>query len=299
LETTINDQHENIPAGILLMLVTMFFFVALDANAKYLMQYYPVPQVIWARFFFHTLAVLVVILATNKSLRHTIRSNRPALQFGRSLLMLATNGLFFYSISTIELATATTIMFLSPIFVTLLAIPLLGETVGIRRWVGVLIGFIGAVVIVRPGLSEFDAGLLVLLVAAFCHGFYQIFTRQIRAFDDPLTSLFYTGVVGVVVMSLIIPFYWQWPVFAHWPMFVLVGILGSIGHFCLIRALRVAPASVVSPFSYTTLIWATGFSFLVFGELPDKWVYGGGALIIFSGLYILHRERQASRVLRS
>ena len=278
------------------MLVTRFFFVALDANAKYLMQYYPVVQVIWARFFFHTLIVLLVIVATRKNFLNTLSSRRPALQAGRSTLMLLTNGLFFYSISTVELATATTIMFLSPIFVTLLAIPLLGESVGIRRWTGVLTGFIGALIIVRPGMSAFDSTMLVLLSAALSHGFYQIFTRQIRAYDDSLTSLFYTGAVGVVVMSAVVPFHWQWPALVHWPMFLLIGVLGSIGHFCLIRALRAAPASVVSPFAYTTLIWATGFSYFLFGELPDSWVYGGGALIIGSGLYILHRERQASLI---
>ncbi len=289
------DHNENIPVGIALMSMTMFFFVVLDTLAKYLMQFYPVVQVIWGRFFFHTILLSIILVATRSNLKKEFRSRRPGLQIWRSVLMLATNGLFFYSIKYIDLATATTIMFLSPIFVTILAIPILGESVGFRRWIGVMIGFVGAVIIVRPGLGVFDTGILVLLLAAFSHSFYQIFTRQVRIYDSPITSLLYTGLVGAVVMSMVAPFQWQWPTMTHWILFLFLGITGIIGHFCLIRALRVAPASVVSPFSYSSLIWATGFSYFFFGELPDYWVFIGGFLIVASGLYILHRERAASR----
>ena len=279
------------------MLTTMFFFVALDAAAKYLLQFYPTIQVVWARFFFHTVTVLVVLGATSKSVKNDIISARPSLQYGRSAMILVTNGLFFYAIATIELATASTIMFLSPVIVTMLAIPMLGESVGIRRWIGVLIGFAGALLIVRPGYSQIDPAMLVLLLACFSNAIYQVLTRQVRDYDNPITSLFYTGIVGAVVVSVFVPSYWQWPTVQHWPVFVLVGVLGAIGHFCLIRALRVAPASVVSPFSYSSLIWSIGFSYFLFGELPDTWVYAGGALIIASGLYILHRERQLQKQL--
>ncbi len=288
-----SENIENISGGVMLMLAAMFFFVTLDAAAKYLIQFYPVVQVIWGRFFFHMVFVFVFLMATRTDLKQEITSRRPGLQIWRSLLMLVTNGMFFYSVQTVELATATTIMFLSPIFVTLLAIPILGEVVGIRRWIGVLIGFAGALVIVRPGVVDIEHGILVLLLASVTHGFYQIFTRQVRIYDSPITSLFYTGLIGTIVMSTVVPFQWQWPTTFHWFIFVLLGLAGSIGHFCLIRSLRVAPASVVVPFSYTTLIWATIFSYFVFGDLPDFWVYAGGSLIIFSGLYILHRERKA------
>ena len=290
------DQNDNIPAGVGFMLLAMFFFVTLDAVAKYLMQIYPVTQVIWGRFFFHMALVLTALVLMRSNIKQAITSRRPGLQIWRSILMLATNGLFFYAVRTVELTTATTIMFLTPVVVTILAIPVLGETVGIRRWTGVLIGFVGAVIIVRPGVIEVEMPILILIVATLTHAFYQLFTRQVRVYDDPVTSLLYTGLVGTIVMSIVVPFQWQAPMLEHWPLFVLMGLMGSVGHYCLIRSLRAAPASVVSPFSYTTMIWATGFSYFLFDELPDSWVYAGGTLIVASGLYILHRERQVKQV---
>ena len=278
------------------MLLAMFFFVTLDAVAKYLMQIYPVTQVIWGRFFFHMVLVLTALVLMRSNIKQAITSRRPGLQIWRSILMLATNGLFFYAVRTVELTAATTIMFLTPVVVTILAIPVLGETVGIRRWTGVLIGFVGAMIIVRPGVIEVEMPILILIVATLTHAFYQLFTRQVRVYDDPVTSLLYTGLVGTVVMSIVVPFQWQVPMLEHWPLFVLMGLMGSVGHYCLIRSLRAAPASVVSPFSYTTMIWATGFSYFLFDELPDSWVYAGGSLIVASGLYILHRERQVKQV---
>lgn len=278
------------------MMLTMFFFVTLDAIAKYLMQFYPVQQVIWGRFFFHMVLVLCAFVVIKTPVKQNIASKRPGLQIRRSILMLATNGLFFIAIKTIDLTTATTIMFMSPIIVTMLSIPLLGEQVGVRRWAGVMIGFIGAMIIIRPGMIEFEFAILTLLAAACTHSFYQIFTRQVRVYDDPMVSLFYTGLVGSIAMSLIVPFDWHWPELHHWPIFLLLGVMGFVGHFCLIKSLRVAPASVVSPFTYSTLIWATGFSYFLFAELPDKWVFIGAAIIIASGLYILHRESKAKAV---
>ena len=290
-----SDQSENIPVGIGLMLLTMFFFVSLDAIAKYLMQFYPAPQVIWGRFFFHVVCTLVLIFFIRVSWREAVVSHKPSIQISRSLLMLATNGLFFLAIKTIDLTTATAIMFLSPIVLTVLAIPVLGEKVGLRRWSGVVLGFIGAMIIVRPGLIDLNTAILLLCIATVTHAFYQIFTRQIRIYDHPITSLFYTGIIGSIIMSSVLPMYWVAPIIEHWPLFALLGITGCAGHFCLIRALRAAPVSVVSPFSYSTLIWATGFSYLLFDELPDIWVYIGAAIIVISGLYILYREQQLEK----
>ncbi|MFT5115154.1 MAG: drug/metabolite transporter (DMT)-like permease [Parasphingorhabdus sp.] len=285
-------QKDNIPVGISFMLLTMFFFVSLDSVAKYLMQFYPVMQVIWGRFFFHMFFVLLALVMMRSNLKQKAISRRPGLQIWRSILMLLTNGLFFTAVRTVELTTASTIMFLTPIVVTILAIPILGERVGIRRWTGVIIGFIGAIIIVRPGVIDTDPAILILVATTVTHAFYQLLTRQVRDYDDPITSLLYTGLIGTIVMSLLAPLYWIAPLMEHWPLFILMGLVGSVGHFCLIQSLRAAPISVVSPFSYTTLIWATAYSYFLFNELPDYWVYVGGSLILGSGLYILHRERQ-------
>ena len=290
-----NQHNENIPAGVAFMLMTMFFFVTLDALAKYLMQYYSVVQVIWGRFFFHVFFVAIALIAVRTNLKEKIISKKPRLQIFRSLLMLLTNGLFFIAIQTVELTTATTIMFLSPIMVTMLAIPILGETVGMRRWIGVMVGFFGAVIIVSPGVIDFDISMILLLVATITHALYQLYTRKVRVYDDPITSLLYTGLLGTVVMTLLVPFEWQTPALEHWPFFVLLGLAGSIGHFCLITSLRIAPASVVSPYSYTTLLWAAGYSYFWFNEMPPQQVYIGGSLIIASGLYILYRETKVKK----
>lgn len=287
-----DSAPQNVPAGILWMLATMMFFVGLDTTAKYLMQHYSVVQVVWTRFFLHTVFVLGILYFQTRELP---RSNRPSLQLVRSVLLFSTTVLFFLGIKDVQLATASTIMFLYPVFLTILAIPLLGEQVGIRRWIGVAVGFAGAMIIVRPGQAEFEFSMVFLLAAAFSNAIYQIYTRKIRAHDDPLTSLFYTGIVGAVAMSVIVPFYWQVPETSHLPAFLLLGILGSVGHLCLIRAFRVAPASAIAPVSYSSLLWAVMFGFIIFGELPGSHVWSGGALILASGLYIYHRERRLAK----
>ena len=274
------------------MLATMFWFVTLDSTAKYLMQSYPVSQVIWARFFFH---VVFVVLLMGRQLGIQIRSQSLKHQCLRSLFMFTTTALFFTGISILPLTTAATIMFMSPVILTILSIPLLGEKVGLRRWIGIVIGFTGAVVVMRPGTDSIQLSVLIVLAAACTHALYQIFTRKLGTGDRPMTSLFYTGITGALVMSAVAPFYWQPVAASDWPLFVFAGIAGGIGHLCLIRAFRHAPASVVAPFSYSSLLWATGFGYLLFDDLPSAWTLSGATLIIASGLYIFHREQTLKR----
>ena len=278
--------------GIGWMLATMFWFVTLDSTAKYLMQSYPVPQVIWARFFFH---VVFVALLMGRQLGVQIRSQSFSHQLLRSLFMFTTTVLFFIGISILPLTTAATIMFMSPVILTILSIPLLGEKVGPRRWIGIVIGFTGAVLVMRPSGDGIQLTVLIVLAAAFTHAIYQIFTRKLGIGDRPMTSLFYTAIIGALVMTAVVPFYWQPVAAADWPLFVFAGVAGGIGHLCLIRAFRQAPASVVAPFSYSSLLWATVFGYLLFGDLPDAWTLSGAALIIASGLYIFHREQTLKR----
>jgi drug/metabolite transporter (DMT)-like permease len=274
--------------GILWMLATTFCFVSMDALAKHLSESYPVPQVVWARYVFH---LLILALALGPRLPRAVRTERLGLQCLRSLFLLGATGLFFAALSFIPLADATAIMFVAPILVTALSMPLLGEHVGPQRWASVVVGFLGALVIIRPGSDAMDPAALLALGAAGCYGCYQIATRRLSATDAPLTTLVYSAAVGVVVSSAVVPFFWVMPSPADWLTMMGLGLFGGLGHFALIKAFQAAPAATVTPFGYANLLWATLFGFVIFEDLPDAWTLCGAAIIAASGLYILHRER--------
>jgi drug/metabolite transporter (DMT)-like permease len=289
-------QHENHATGILWMLATIFCFISLDTMMKELLLTYSLVQVTWARFFF---ATVIAAVAAGPSLPAVVKTKAPALQMARSLFLAITTGVFNAGVRLVPLATATTIMFLTPILVTALSVVLLKEQVRLRRWAGVGIGFLGALIVVQPWQGEtenFFVGALLLLVAALLNANYQIITRKVRLYDEPMTSLFYTAMAGAVVTTVIVPWYWQWPQHAKdWLLLVSTGFAGGIGHLCLIQAFRHAPAAVVAPFQYFSLVWAALFGWLFFSEWPDLSTWLGAALIIGSGLYIYHRESQHGR----
>lgn len=281
----------------------MCLFVSMDTLVKLLVQDFSPFQIVWARFFFHMLWLIIFLRAKFIACFYT---HSLKWQLLRSAFLVLTTSLFFSGLRTTELSTATAIMFLSPIFVTLLAIPLLGERVGLRRLSGVLIGFSGALIIVQPKSSEVDLnvmatqadavswlpepGYILLVCAAGSNAMYQIMTRKLREIDSPDTTLLYSGVVGVVIMSAYTPTVWITPQSTQWALMVAIGFLGCVSHFCLIRAFKNAPASIVVPFTYSALIWASIFGFIIFGALPDQQTLSGAALIISSGMYIFYRE---------
>lgn len=277
--------------GIYLMLLTTGLFTSLDATAKYLAQEYPVPQVLWARFSFHLLFV-AAFLGTRLSV--TLRSHRPGLQMTRSVLMLITTGMFFFAVQALPLADVVAIMFVGPLFVTALSVPLLGDYVGPRRWTAVAVGFAGALVVVRPG-SGIMQGLAVLpILAALSHALYTITTRQLANHDLPMTTLFYTAALGAAVTTVIVPFFWVAPDAVGWLLMALLGLFGAAGHLTLIKALGYASPVVVAPLSYASLIWSVGIGFALFGDLPDGMTFLGAGLIAASGLYVFYRERTRS-----
>ncbi len=276
--------------GILWMLLTTLLFVSMDSLAKQLSQTYPVPQVVWARYVFH---VLLLALYLRGRVPRTLRTGHLGLQLLRSVFLLGATGLFFTALSFIPLAEASAIMFVAPILVTALSLPLLGEHVGPRRWASVVVGFGGALIIIRPGSEAMDVAALFALGAAGSYAFYQITTRKLAHSDPPLTTLAYSALIGAIVTSLVVPAFWVQPDAAGWLAMVGLGLFGGVGHFALIKALESAPAATVTPFGYAALLWATLFGFVLFGDLPDLWTIVGAAIIAASGLYIFHRERAA------
>jgi len=287
---------QNSKLGIAWMLLTMLLFVSMDACAKYLSQNIPVMEVVWGRYFFHLLVLGILLAPRLKSLMVT---SHIWLQLLRSLLLLLTTTSFFIGLSYIPMADASAIMLASPIVVTALSMPILKEKVGPRRWVSVVIGCIGALIIIRPGTGIMQPAALFPLAAALLYGVFQISTRFLSHSEPVLTNLLYSALIGTVVTTLIVPFFWQTPTPYQLLIMIGTGVLGGVGHFALIKSLTIAPAAAVAPFTYSNLIWATLFGFFIFGDLPDQWTVIGASTIIASGLYIYHREHVKTNAARS
>ncbi len=274
--------------GIFWMLLTMFFFVSMDTIAKYLIQNHHVFQIVWGRYFFHFM-VLVVVLAPR--LRSLLVTQNLKLQLARSLLLLTTTCSFFTGLQYVHLADASAIMLTAPIFVTALSMPILKEHVGPRRWASVAVGCVGALIIIRPGNGLLQPAALFPLTAAILYAFYQVSTRFLSHSDSILTTLIYSASIGALIMTASVPFFWQPLSIEEWGWMFMLGVMGGMGHFTLIKAYTVSPLATVAPFTYSNLLWAVGYGYLIFGNLPDLWTVVGATVIIASGLYIFHREQ--------
>lgn len=261
-----------------------------EAMAKYLGQTLPVLQVIGARYFGH-LALMIVVLMPRHGMT-LFRAKRPLVQTGRSLLLLIDTGLFFFSLTMIGLAEATAIFFSVPILVVLLSMPLLGERVEWPRLVAIGIGFVGMLVIIRPGTGAIGIGALLTFGAAFCASLFNIITRKLADEDPVPVTMFYTALAGALIMLLVVPFIWENPVsWQQWTALILIGIAGGAAHSCIIASHVFAPASTVAPFMYSQIFWALGLGYLFFGALPDQFTVLGGLIVIASGLYLLRRQQ--------
>lgn len=274
--------------GVLWMLLATFLFVSLDSIAKKLVQSYPVHQVVWARYCFHLLFLVILL---NRRMTQIMVTRRLRLQCLRSIMLLLATAFYFWGLRYVPLAKAASIMMVSPIIVTSLSVPLLRESVGVHRWLGVLAGFVGAVIILRPGGDIFQLAALLPLGAAIMYALYQISTRLLSQSDLPMTTLVYTSLFGALLASCAVPFVWTQPDAKGWAMMGLTGLLGGLGHFSLIKAFQHSHAAVISPFSYTSLLWAILYGIILFGEYPEIKTLAGAAIILCSGLYIFKRER--------
>jgi drug/metabolite transporter (DMT)-like permease len=278
--------------GVLWMMLATFLFVSLDSIAKHLVQIYPVTQVVWARYCFH---LLFLIILMNRRLPRILVTRRLGLQCLRSIMLLLATAFYFWGLRYVSLAKAASIMMVAPIFVTALSVPLLKEAVGLPRWLGVLAGFAGAVIILKPGGDIFQVAALLPFGAAVMYALYQISTRLLSQSDLPMTTLVYTSLFGALIASFAVPLAWLPPDATGWALMGVTGLLGGLGHFSLIKAFQHSHASVISPFSYTSLLWAVVYGILLFGEYPELNTLAGAAIILCSGLYIFHRERSLAR----
>ena len=260
----------------------------MDGFAKYLSSTIPVLQITWSRYFFTVVITLPIMLIFFR--KNLIWSENPKLQLIRGLLLFCANILFFYSISIISLAKALTLAFIAPLIVTALSPVLLGEKVGIRRWAAVITGFIGSLIVIRPGFVEINLASIAALGTGVLYGFYLIVTRKLHTSDNPLLTLLLTGVVGAIISTMIMPAVWVKPTISEWYMMFAIGLFASIGHLFLILSLRYADASKLAPFGYFEIITNIILGYYVFKDFPDLWTFLGLFIIMSSGIYIFRRE---------
>ena len=280
--------------AIIFSLLGWMFLPVMDGFAKFLSDDLPILQITWARYFFTVVFTLPIMIFFFK--KQLVWSDKPKLQILRGLILLSANICFFYAISIISLAKALTLAFVAPLIVTAFSPIMLGEKVGFRRWTAVVVGFVGSLVVIRPGFVELNFASLAALGTGILYGFYLIITRKLSTSDNPLLTLLMTGMVGAILVSAIIPFYWVKPSLNQWSLMAGIGVFACIGHLFLILSLKYADASKLAPLGYTEIIPNVLIGYYFFSELPDNWTYLGLFIIILSGLYISRREYLKNKI---
>lgn len=285
---------ENTPrqrlAGIALMCAALLCFALLDSCAKYLSPQIGAMQTTTFRY---VVSGFLVTLALNPlTLKGVWRTKKPVMQIARSACLFLSTLFNFLALRELQLAQTTAIFFAVPLLVALLAGPLLGEWAGPRRLIAIGIGFIGVLIVVRPGFGGLPLAALWSAAGVFAYGFYSILTRQLAAYDSTQTTTVYSNLVGLIVLLPMAPFL-DWPPMSgtQWSAAIATGALGGFGHWLMVLASRRAPASVLTPFIYTQIVWMTALGYFIFKDVPDRYTMIGAAIVIGSGLYLLNRER--------
>jgi drug/metabolite transporter (DMT)-like permease len=285
-------RADNPLRGIALSLLATTVFAASDTMSKFLTESLPVIEIASIRY------VIFVLFAGWLARSSGVRAlwpRSPALQVVRGLCVVGSAVLFVFGVSSMQIAQASTISFISPLLITVLSIPVLGEVVGMRRWLATAAGMLGVVIVARPGNGGFQPAALFGVASSACWALALVITRKMATTERSTTTLFWTACVGAAVLAVLLPWVVVRPSLPHLLLALVLGVLASIGQWLVVQAHRLAPASMLAPFSYMQLIWATIAGWLVFGNLPDEWTLVGAAIIIASGLYTAHRERIRGR----
>jgi drug/metabolite transporter (DMT)-like permease len=262
----------------------------MDGFAKYLSPRYPAWQLTWCRFFFHLL-VLVPVVVVRFEWRE-LWPRRPFFQIVRGGFLMVATAFFFAALRTVPLADALALLFCYPLIVAVLSPLLLGEKTAPSHWIAVGLGFLGVLVILRPGLVRLEWGSIYALLGGVAYSLYFLATRRLSRTAHPLVTLTYTAVFGAVGLTLSAPLYWVTPRLSDLPFMAGIGVAAALGHFLLILAFERAPASVLAPFGYAEIVMATAIGYFAFGDFPDRWTWLGIALVIASGSYVLVREKR-------
>lgn len=280
--------------GILLMIAAVTVLSLLDTTAKYLSRSYPVMVVTWARFAFQAIVLLVVLAP--RSMPGLLRTRRPGMQIFRGIVGAAASLLYIGALSLMPIADASAIAFLAPLIVAALSVPMLGERIDVQSWIAVVCGFAGVLIVMRPGGDSFSWAATLALGGAVCFALYHVLTRKLAGVDPAPPTLIYPALIGTLILTLPLPFYWATPQTAtHAALFVLMGLLAAVGHYIMIKAYDLAPASVIAPFTYSQLVVIIGLGYAIFDEFPDHWSMLGMAIVVGSGAFIFRHQQNQQR----
>lgn len=279
----------------MLMGLGMFMFSAVDAGAKFLTESLHPLQIVWTRQLGLLVAAVFLLMRFGPGL---LRTAHPRLQILRGAVAACSASLFIFAINYVPLADAVAISFVAPFMVTLMAALLLREPVGIRRWVAVALGFVGTLIVIRPGMGVMHPAAGLVILAAFFFAIRQIISRALSDSDRTSTTVVFTAIVGSAILTLPLPFVWKTPTGAEVALMAGIAVLAGVAEILVIKALELAMAVVVAPVQYSLILWGTAYGWLIFGQLPDLWTWVGAAIIVGTGLYTLHREYKLSRARR-
>ncbi len=284
------DTARNRLLGIGFVSLTYVCFTLLDGNAKWLIREVPVIEVVWVRFVSHALLSAALLLPSRG--RALVRSRRMKLQLVRGFMMVSMTAINFTALQYLQLTVTSSIFFSVPIIIALLSVPLLGERMDARRWVAIVVGFCGVLVIVRPFGAGFHPAMILAMINAFIYAMFNMMTRRLAAYDPPETTQFLSALVPAVGLAPFAVAVWVAPpVTLHWMIMLLLGVFGGVGHYFLALAHRYASASTLAPFMYPQVLYMALFGYVVFGDVPRWPVALGAAIVIGSGFYLLQRER--------
>jgi drug/metabolite transporter (DMT)-like permease len=279
--------------GITLMALAFFLFATSDTIVKYLTGSVPQVQIVWVRFFGLVLVALVMIAAKGPQV---LKTSHPVLQVARGALAILSAVAFVYAITYVPIADAIAVSFFAPFVVTLLGALVLKERVGPRRWIAISIGFAGTLVVIRPGLGVFHPAIFLVLIAASAFAVRQVLSRVLSASDKTATTIAYTAISGLALLTIPLVFVWKTPeTITQILLLLAVAMLAGLAEFLTIRALEIAEAAAVAPMHYTLMVWATFWGWLIFGQIPDFWTWIGATIVVLTGLYLINRERLAAK----
>ena len=286
-----NQKHQPLK-GIFLFITAIFLISIVDTICKFFTKDLHAIQIVWGYLIGINVTLWIFFFLKGKKLSKLVKSKKLVLQIIRPAFLICSISSLFIGLTYLPIAEATAIGFVAPLFITALSVPILKEKVGIHRWSAVMFGFLGVIIIVRPGTEFWHIASIMPLLGAFFFALFQIFTRLLSTTENTYTTLFYTGIGGLGWSSLMVPFVWSPMLRIHFFVFFSIGIMGAIAHLCMISAFDRAEASFLAPYNYTKLLWVAVLGYIIFGDIPSLEMWLGAFIIVSAGFYVFSREKK-------